>query len=184
MTGPLEPTNQAYAIAKISGVMSCQAYRDQYRCNFITAMPTNLYGPHDNFDLQSSHVLPALMRKFHEAKVHNRPGVIVWGSGRPRREFLHVDDLAEACLFLLSHYDDRQTINVGTGQDLTVGELAELIREIIFPAAQIEFDTSKPDGTPQKLLDVSRLHALGWRHTIDLKTGIQQTYQWFLQQPG
>ncbi len=181
LTGPLELTNYAYAIAKISGVLSCQAYREQYGCDFISAMPTNLYGPGDNFDLTSSHVLPALIRKFHEAK-RDGNDVIVWGSGTPRREFLHVDDLAEACLFLLRNYSDPQTINVGTGTDLTIRELAEMVRDIVSPQANIVFDTAKPDGTPRKMLDVARLHALGWRHTIELAEGIAATYRWFCQQ--
>ena len=179
LTGPLEQTNYAYAIAKISGVMSCQAYRQQHGCDFISAMPTNLYGQQDNFELTSSHVLPALIRKFHESKQSSQPQVEVWGTGAPRREFLHVDDLAEACLFLLEHYSDSSTINVGTGTDVTIRELAETIRDIVNPAAQLRFDTERPDGTPRKLLDVSRLHALGWRHRIDLESGIRSTYDWF-----
>ena len=181
LTGPLEKTNYAYAIAKISGVLSCQAYREQYGCDFISAMPTNLYGPHDNFDLTSSHVLPALMRKFHESKAGSGK-VTVWGTGSPRREFLHVEDLAKACLFLLANYSDAQTINVGTGSDLTIRELAETIRDHVHPTAEIVFDTDKPDGTPRKVLDVSRIQALGWRHAIALPDGIAQTYQWYLEQ--
>lgn len=181
LTGPLESSNQAYAIAKIAGVMSCQAYRRQHGCRFISAMPTNLYGPHDNFDLQDSHVLPALLRKFHECQASGKEEVVVWGTGRPRREFLHVDDLADACLFLLEHYDDELTINVGTGDDLTIAELATLIRDIVYPEARIVFDASMPDGTPRKLLDVSRLHALGWSHHIELRDGVAETYQWFRQ---
>jgi GDP-L-fucose synthase len=182
LTGPLEPTNSAYAIAKISGVMSCQAYRQQYGCRFISAMPTNLYGPRDNFDLQTSHVLPALIRKFHDAKQQDDRTVVVWGSGTPRREFLHVDDLADACRFLLEHYDAPQPINVGTGHDVTIAELAEMVRELVYPTAEVTFDTSKPDGTPRKLLDVSKLHGLGWHHRISLEQGIQHTYQWFTEQ--
>ena len=178
LTGPLEHTNQAYAIAKISGLLGCEAYRDQYGCDFISAMPTNLYGPNDNFDLTSSHVLPALMRKFHESKSSGEP-VMVWGTGSPRREFLHVDDLADACLFLMENYSDHKTINVGTGDDLTIKSLAELIRDVVNPDANIEFDSSKPDGTPRKMLDVSRLHDLGWKHRIPLQVGVEQTYQWF-----
>lgn len=178
LTGPLEPTNDAYAIAKISGLLSCQAYRRQYGCHFISAMPTNLYGPGDNFHLQDAHVLPALLRKFHTAKLAGESQVTVWGSGQPRREFLHADDLADACVFLMEHYDQSQTINVGTGQDVSIAELADLVRSVVYPEAKIVFDRSKPDGTPRKLLDVSRLHALGWHHRIDLETGIQQTYQW------
>ena len=178
LTGPLEHTNQAYAIAKISGLLGCEAYRDQYDCDFISAMPTNLYGPNDNFDLTSSHVLPALMRKFHEAKLSGQP-VSVWGTGSPRREFLHVDDLADACLFLMENYSESQTINVGTGEDLTIKSLAEMIRDAVNPDAKIEFDSSKPDGTPRKMLDVGRLQSLGWKHKIPLPTGIQETYEWF-----
>jgi GDP-L-fucose synthase len=185
LTGLLEPTNESYAIAKIAGIKLCQAYRRQYGCDFISAMPTNLYGPHDNFDLQSSHVLPALMRKFHEARSAGRDEVTVWGTGSPRREFLHVDDLADACLFLMRHYDEDSHINVGTGEDLTIRELAETIREVVAPGARLTFDTSKPDGMPRKLLDVGRLHSLGWRHRIELRQGIEQTYQWYQGQlPG
>jgi GDP-L-fucose synthase len=181
LTGPLERTNDAYAIAKISGLIGCQAYRRQHGCNFISAMPTNLYGPGDNFSPLGSHVLPALIRRFHEAKLSHQPTVTIWGTGRPRREFLHVDDLARACLYLLEHYNDEHTINVGTGTDVAIAELAQLILQEVFPEAELAFDTSKPDGTPRKLLDVSRIHALGWQHTIDLPTGIHDTYQWFLQ---
>lgn len=180
LSGPLETTNRYYAIAKISGVRLCQAYREQYGDDFISAMPTNLYGPNDNFDLTSSHVLPALIRKFHDAKASGHVEVTVWGSGTARREFLHVDDLADACIFLMNRYDDAEHINVGTGEDLSIRELAELIRDIVYPEARIVFDTSKPDGTPRKLLDVSRLHALGWRHKISLPEGIRTTYEWFL----
>jgi len=182
LTGPLEPTNEAYALAKIAGIKLCQSYRTQYGCNFISAMPTNLYGSNDNFDLTSSHVLPALIRKFHEAKVEGSRDVTVWGSGTPRREFLHVDDLADACLFLMRSYEDAQHINVGTGEDLTIRELAEMVRDVVYPAAAIRFDRSKPDGMPRKLLDVGRLHELGWRHRIDLRDGLAQTYDWFMQQ--
>ena len=182
LTGPLEPTNEPYAIAKIAGIKLCQAYRRQYGCRFISAMPTNLYGPGDNFDLLSSHVLPALVRKFHEAKLGRQRDVTVWGSGRPRREFLHVDDLADACVHLMDRYDEPGFVNVGTGEDLTIRELAELVRDIVYPEARIVFDASKPDGTPRKLLDVSRLHALGWRHHIALQEGIEGTYAWFLAQ--
>jgi GDP-L-fucose synthase len=180
MTGPLESTNQGYAIAKIAGVLSCQAYRDQYGCDFISAMPTNLYGPRDNFDLQSSHVLPALLRKFHEAKVGGEPEVVVWGSGTPMREFLYVDDLADACLFLMQNYGERELINIGTGTDVTIRQLAETIREIVYPTAELVFDADKPDGTPRKLLDVSKIHALGWKHSVDLHEGIRRTYDWYL----
>jgi len=184
LTGKLEPTNIAYAVAKIAGVISCQAYRTQYGCNFISAMPTNLYGPNDNFDLNSSHVLPALVRKFHEARQRDEKQVEVWGTGRPQREFLHVDDLADACLFLMAHYEAGETVNVGTGEDLSISELAQAIREIVHPQAEIVFDTSKPDGTPRKQLDVSRLHDLGWRHRIGLRDGIASTYRAFLQSHG
>jgi GDP-L-fucose synthase len=181
LSGPLEPTNEPYAIAKIAGIKLCQSYRRQYGSDFISAMPTNLYGPNDNFDLTSSHVLPALIRKFHDAKSERRREVTVWGSGRPRREFLHVDDLADACVFLMDHYSAPEHINVGTGEDLSIRELAELVRDVVYPSAQIVFDVSKPDGTPRKLLDVSRLHAIGWKHTTRLADGIASTYKWFLE---
>lgn len=184
LTGPLEPTNDAYAIAKIAGVKSCEAYRRQYGCRFISAMPTNLYGPGDNFDLTSSHVLPALIRRFHEAQQAPTPDVVVWGSGAPRREFLHVDDLARACLFLLERYDEAQTINVGCGEDVSISELAELVQSIVYPEARIVFDRTKPDGTPRKLLDVSRLNALGWEPQVHLADGIRRTYSWYLQNSG
>jgi GDP-L-fucose synthase len=180
LSGPLEPTNEAYALAKIAGIRLCQSYRKQYGCDFISAMPTNLYGPNDNFDLTSSHVLPALIRKFHDAKVEGRSEVTIWGSGTPRREFLHVDDLADACVFLMRHYDAADHINVGTGEDLSIRDLAEMIREVVHPAATLVFDNTKPDGTPRKLLNVDRLHQLGWRHKIDLREGIAATYDWFL----
>ncbi len=182
LTGPLEPTNEPYAVAKIAGIKLCQAYRRQYGCDFISAMPTNLYGPGDNFDLEEAHVLPALMRKFHEAREAGRSEVVVWGSGTPRREFLHVDDLADACLFLMRRYDDDLHVNVGTGSDLTIRELAETLRDVVAPGLEIVFDPSKPDGMPQKLLDVSRLHDLGWRHSIDLRDGIETTYAWYRDQ--
>jgi GDP-L-fucose synthase len=180
LTGPLEPTNEAYAVAKIAGIKLCQAYRKQYGSDFISAMPTNLYGPNDNFDLSSSHVLPAMIRKFHDAREEGRAEVTVWGTGSPRREFLHVDDLADACAFLMQHYDESTHINVGTGEDVSIHELAEMVRRVVHPTAKIVWDTTKPDGTPRKLLDVSRLHALGWRHRIALGEGIESTYQWFL----
>jgi GDP-L-fucose synthase len=167
-------------VAKIAGIKLCQAYRTQYGCDFISAMPTNLYGPHDNFDLESSHVLPALIRRFHEARIAGRREVVLWGTGSPRREFLHVDDLADACLFLMHHYDEQGHINVGTGTDLTIRELAELVSSIVHPDAELSFDASKPDGMPRKLLDVSRLHGLGWRHRVGLEDGIASTYRWFL----
>jgi GDP-L-fucose synthase len=180
LTGPLEPTNESYAIAKIAGIKLCEAYRRQYGCNFISAMPTNLYGPNDNFDLNAAHVIPALIRKFHEAMVSGAGVVTIWGSGHARREFLHVEDLADACLFLMREYNGQRHVNVGTGEDLSIRQLAELVRDLAYPAASLRFDTSKPDGSPQKLLDVSNLHALGWRHKIDLKDGIASTYAWFL----
>jgi GDP-L-fucose synthase len=182
LTGPLEATNEPYALAKIAGIKLCQSYRTQYGANFISAMPTNLYGPCDNFDLTSSHVVPALMRKFHEAKLDGRRQVTIWGTGQPRREFLHVDDLADACVFLMRQYDEAEHINVGTGEDLTILELAHLIRGVVYPEAEIVFDASKPDGTPRKLLDVSRLHRLGWTHRIPLPEGVASTYAWFLEQ--
>jgi GDP-L-fucose synthase len=181
LTGPLEPTNEAYAIAKIAGIKLCEAYRQQYGDDFISAMPTNLYGPYDNFDLTSSHVVPAMIRKFHEAKVAGAHNVTVWGTGTPRREFLHVDDLADACVFLMERYDVARHINVGTGQDLSIRDLADVVRAIVYPEATITFDRSKPDGMPRKLLDVSRLHTLGWRHRIRLQEGIASTYQWFVE---
>ena len=180
LTGPLEPTNEAYALAKIAGIKLCDSYRRQYGANFISAMPTNLYGPNDNFDLTSSHVLPALIRKFHDAKSAGSAQVEIWGTGSAMREFLHVDDLARACVFLMEHYDQEGHINVGTGEDLSIRALAELVRDIVYPAAELAFDTSKPDGTPRKVLDVSRLRALGWSPTIGLEDGIRSTYQWFL----
>ena len=180
LTGLLEPTNEPYAIAKIAGIKLCQSYRRQYGCNFISGMPTNLYGPGDNFDLTSSHVLPALMRKFHEAKLAGRREVDIWGSGTPRREFLHVDDLADACVFLMDHYEGESHVNIGTGVDLTIRELAETVRDVVHPDAELVFDPSKPDGTPRKLLDVSRLTALGWKPSIALADGIASTYAWFL----
>jgi GDP-L-fucose synthase len=181
LTGPLEPTNEPYALAKIAGIKLCQAYRKQYGCNFISAMPTNLYGPNDNFDLQSSHVVPALMRKFHDAKVAGKSEVTIWGTGSPRRELLHVDDLARACLFLMERYEGAEHVNVGTGEDMTIRALAELMRDTIHPEAELVFDAHKPDGAPRKLLDVSRLHALGWRHEIGLREGLESTYAWFLE---
>ena len=181
LSGLLEPTNEPYAVAKIAGIKLCQAYRKQYGCDFISAMPTNLYGPNDNFDLASSHVLPALVRKFHDAKVEGRNEVPIWGSGSPRREFLHVDDLADACVYLMRRYDAAEHVNVGTGEDLTIRELAELVRDIVHPQAQLVFDATKPDGAPRKLLDVSRLHALGWRHKIALRDGVASSYRWFLE---
>ena len=181
LTGPLEPTNESYAIAKIAGIKLCQTYRRQYGRNFISAMPTNLYGPNDNFDLQSSHVLPALIRKFHDARAAAKPDVTIWGTGSPMREFLHVDDLADCCVYLMRHYEETSHINVGTGIDQSIKELAEMVREAVYPAARLVFDPTKPDGSPRKLLDVSRLHELGWRHRIALADGIAQAYRWFLE---
>ena len=182
LTGPLEPTNEWYAIAKIAGIKLCQAYRRQYGSDFISAMPTNLYGPEDNFDLSSSHVLPALIRKFHDAKQSGVKAVEIWGTGSPMREFLHVDDLADACVFLIENYSDDMHINVGTGVDLSIRELAEKVRDVVYPAAELQFDTSKPDGTPRKVLDVSRLNNLGWSPSYTLDSGLASTYQWFLEQ--
>jgi GDP-L-fucose synthase len=181
LTGALEPTNEAYAIAKIAGIKLCQAYRSQYGRNFISAMPTNLYGPNDNFDLVNSHVLPAMIRKFHDAKERGDDTVVLWGTGRSKREFLHVSDLADACLFLMLNYDQSPHLNVGTGEDVTIGEVAAIVKDAVFPDAKIVYDASKPDGAPRKLLDLSKLHALGWRHRIGLPEGIASTYQWFLE---
>ena len=179
LTGPLEPTNEWYAIAKIAGVKMCQAYRREYGFNAISLMPTNLYGPGDNFDLQNSHVLPALVRRFHEAKVRGDDRVAIWGTGAPRREFLHVDDLADAVLYLLQSYDAEPIVNIGWGEDITIRELAELVLSVIGYSGRLEFDSSKPDGTPRKLLDVTRLTNLGWKPRISLEAGIAQTYAWF-----
>lgn len=180
LSGFLEPTNEPYAIAKIAGIKLCEYYRDQYGCNFISVMPTNLYGPNDSYDLQNSHVLPALIRKFHTAKVTGAPAVTLWGSGSPRREFLHVDDLANACFQLMQTYNKKQFLNIGTGEDLTIKELAELIKNIVGYSGKINWDTSRPDGTPRKLMDVSKVHALGWMHKIKLEDGIKKTYTNFL----
>jgi len=181
MTGPLEKTNEPYAIAKIAGIIMCQAYNRQYGTRFISVMPTNLYGPGDNFDLNSSHVLPALLRKFHEAKVNKEKEVVMWGTGEPYREFLHVDDLADACLFLMNNYDDGNIVNIGTGTDLRIKELAEIIKETVGYTGKIFNDTSKPDGTPKKQLEITKLHSLGWKHKIELRDGIKTTYEWFLK---
>ncbi len=179
LTGELEPTNEPYAIAKIAGIKLCQAYNRQYGTNFISVMPTNLYGPGDNFDLETSHVIPALIRKFHESKIKGKDQVVVWGSGKPFREFLHVDDLADACLFLMSNYNSSEIINIGTGKDLSIAELAYLIKDIVGYDGNIIFDTSKPDGTPRKLLDVSKLFNMGWKPRITLEEGIRSTYSWY-----
>jgi GDP-L-fucose synthase len=181
LTGPLEPTNEAYAIAKIAGIKMCEAYRRQYGCDFISAMPTNLYGPNDNFDPASSHVLPALIRRFHEAKMARTPAVAIWGSGTPRREFLYVDDVAEACVFLMRSYSGSLHVNIGSGTDVTIRELAETVRDIVYPSAQLVFDGSKPDGAPRKLLDIGRIRAMGWTPTTNLRDGIVATYGWFLE---
>ena len=181
LTGPLEPTNEAYAIAKIAGIKLCQAYAREYGANFISAMPTNVYGPNDNFDLETSHVLAALLRKAHEAKMRKTRELVVWGSGKPRREFLHVDDVAGACLFLLEKYDSPEIINVGCGVDISVRELAELICDVVGFHGELTWDATKPDGTPRKLLDVTKLTNLGWRPTIPLRDGIARTYDWFLK---
>ena len=181
LTGPLEPTNDAYAIAKIAGIKLCQAYAREYGKTFLSAMPTNLYGPHDNFDLHTSHVLPALIRKIHEAKKSGAPEVLVWGTGTPRREFLHADDLADACVFLLKNYDSPELINIGSGEDITIRALAELICEVLGYDGALAFDPTKPDGTPRKLMDSSRLFALGWKPRIPLREGIAQAYAWFLE---
>jgi GDP-L-fucose synthase len=180
LTGPLEPTNEWYALAKIAGIKLCEAYRRQYGSDFVSAMPTNLYGPGDNFDLTSGHVLPMLMRRFHEAKLAGQREVTVWGTGSPMREFLHVDDLADACLFLMDHYSDDEHINVGTGLDLSIRDTAELLRTIVYPEAEIVFDAGKPDGTPRKVLDVTKLTELGWSPKISLADGLRTTYDWFL----
>lgn len=181
LTGSLEPTNEPYAIAKIAGIKLCQEYRHQYKCNFISAMPTNLYGPNDNYDLNNSHVLPALIRKFHEAKLKNLPSVEVWGSGTPKREFLHVDDLADGCLFLMDNYDEAEHVNVGSGQDVTIKELAETVKNIVDFKGELTFNTDKPDGTPRKLMDVSKLSVMGWDYKIELSEGISTVYEAYKQ---
>jgi len=182
LSAPLEPTNEPYAIAKIAGIKLCEAYRTQYGANFISAMPTNLYGPNDNFDSEGGHVLPMLIRRFHEAKLAGDNTVTVWGSGRPMRELLHVDDLADACLFLMNSYNEAGHVNVGTGIDVTIRDLAESVADVVYPGVELVWDASKPDGSPRKLLDVTKIHDLGWRHSIDLVDGIKSTYEWFLEQ--
>lgn len=177
LTGELEPTNEPYAIAKITGIKMCDAYRSQYGCNFISVMPTNLYGPNDNYDLNSSHVLPALVRKFHEAKMNNSEFVELWGSGSPKREFLHADDLADACVYLMDKYNEQGLVNVGTGEDLSILELAKLIQKIVGYEGELRFDSSKPDGTPRKLMDVNKLHSMGWKARIGLEEGIRAVYE-------
>lgn len=181
LTGELENTNEPYAIAKIAGIKMCDAYRSQYGCNFISVMPTNLYGANDNYDLKNSHVLPALVRKFHTAKINGDKSVSIWGTGTPRREFLHADDLADACYFLMQKYDEAGFVNIGTGEDIPIGELAMLIKDIVGYSGSLEYDTTKPDGTPRKLMDVSKLHALGWRASIGLREGIEKVYHEFIQ---
>ena len=181
LTGLLEPTNEPYAIAKIAGIKMCEAYRSQYGSNFISVMPTNLYGPNDNYDLNKSHVLPAMIRKFHEAKEEGKPYVELWGTGSPLREFLHADDLAAACYFLMQNYNEAGFLNIGVGSDVTIKHLAEMIQKVVGYEGEIHWNTEKPDGTPRKLMDVSKLHALGWKHTIDLEEGITRTYQDFLE---
>lgn len=180
LTGELEPTNEPYAIAKILGIKMCQSYHRQYGINFISAMPTNLYGINDNFDLKNSHVLPALIRKFHEAKINNSTSVELWGTGSPYREFLYVDELADACYFLMQNYNEPDIVNIGTGKDITIKELADLVRAIVGFDGEIIWDTTKPDGTPRKLLDVSKLNSLGWKSSLSLKEGIENTYKWYL----
>ncbi|MFK7816753.1 MAG: GDP-L-fucose synthase family protein [Gammaproteobacteria bacterium] len=180
LSGPLEKTNEWYAVAKIAGIKLCQAYRLQHNADFISAMPTNLYGEGDNFDLENSHVLPALIRKFHEAKENNAKAVMLWGSGKPRREFCHVDDCADACLFLMQGYSDNEIINIGVGEDLAIAELALIIKKVVGYSGSIEYDSSKPDGTPRKLVDVSKINGLGWQAKITLIDGVERTYQWFL----
>ena len=177
LTGVLENTNEPYAIAKITGIKTCEAYRSQYGCNFISVMPTNLYGPNDNYDLNNSHVLPALIRKFHEAKMSNSPQVEIWGSGTPKREFLYVDDLADACYYLMQTYNDQPFLNIGTGEDISIKELALLIKEIVDYKGELVFNASKPDGTPRKLMNVAKLHSLGWKHKVSLKEGIEKVYK-------
>jgi GDP-L-fucose synthase len=180
LEGQLESSNKAYAIAKIAGLIMCQSYNEQYGTKFISAMPTNLYGPNDNFDLESSHVLPALIAKFHKAKAENLPSVTLWGTGSPMREFLYVDDLAEACVFLMSNYEGQETVNIGTGEDILIKDLAELIKRTVGYKGNIEWDESKPDGTPKKLLDVSKIHSFGWKHSTGLIDGIKKSYEWYL----
>ncbi len=181
LTGPLEPTNDAYAVAKIAGIVTCQSYNKQYGTKFISVMPTNLYGPQDNFNLTSAHVLPAMMRKLYEAKLRNDTKVVFWGTGQVKREFLHVDDLADACVFLMNTYDQSETVNIGTGEDILITELADLLKEIVGYRGEIVWDSTKPSGIPRKLLDVTYLHSLGWQHRLSLRQGIIQTYDWFCQ---
>lgn len=181
LTGPLEYTNEPYAIAKIAGIKMCESYRKQYGRNYISVMPTNLYGPNDNYDLNNSHVLPAMIRKFHEAKVDNKPFVELWGTGSPLREFLHADDLADACVYLMKNYDGEQFVNIGVGEDITIKNLAELIKSTVGYEGELRWNTDKPDGTPRKLMDVSKLHSMGWKHRYNLEEGVRITYQDFLE---
>lgn len=180
LSGPLEPTNEWYAVAKIAGIKMCQAYQRQYGCRFISAMPTNLYGPGDNFDLKNSHVLPAMLARFHHAKISNIPEVKIWGTGKPRREFLHVDDMAEACMFLMQNYEEPEIVNIGTGEDITIKNLAEIVKTIVGYEGEIRLDETKPDGTPRKLVDTTKINKLGWTYTIGLKDGISTAYEWYL----
>jgi GDP-L-fucose synthase len=182
LTGLLESTNEPYAIAKITGIKLCEAYRDQFGCNFISAMPTNLYGPGDNYDLQGSHVLPALIRKFHEAKTNNASAVEIWGTGSPLREFMYVNDVADACFFMMQQYDEKLFLNVGTGEEISIRDLALMVKDVVGFGGELQFDNSKPDGTPRKLMDSSRLHALGWKHATSLKEGLEKTYKHFLKE--
>ena len=179
LTGPLEPTNKAYAVAKIAGMIMCESYSKQYNTNFISVIPTNLYGPNDNFDLKTSHVMPALIRKFHEAKINNNKTIKIWGTGSPMREFLHVCDLADACVFLMNNYNKSKIINIGTGKDISIKQLAEIIKNTVNYSGTIKWDTNKPEGTPRKLLNVKKLHNIGWKHKISLKKGIKNTYEWY-----
>lgn len=181
LTGPLEPTNEWYAIAKIAGVKLCQAYRKQYGCDFISAMPTNLYGPNDNFDPENSHVPAALLQRFHQAKINGNESVTVWGTGTPLRDFLHVDDLADACIFLMQNYSDASPVNVGMGQDISIGDFAHLIATVVEFKGDIVFDTTRPNGTPRKCTDASKIHAIGWKHSINLEDGLKKYYQWYLE---
>ena len=183
LTGSLEPTNEAYAIAKIAGLELCKFYRREYGCDFISAMPTNLYGINDNFDLENSHVLPALIRKFHEAKIGEKEEVVIWGTGSPKREFLYVDDLADALLFLMQHYEGDEPVNIGTGEDIAISELVEIVRKVTDFTGKIIYDTSKPDGTPRKWLDVSKIHKLGWKHKTELIEGVKSVYEWYINEP-
>ncbi len=184
LSGPLEPTNEPYAVAKIAGIKACQSYNRQFGTNYISLMPTNLYGPNDSFDLETSHVLPAFIRKFHEAKIESRPSVTVWGTGAPKREFLHVDDLADACVFLMNHYDESEIINIGCGKEISIAELARLVKDVVGYTGEIKYDREKPDGMSRKLLDVGKLKSLGWMPGLSLKEGIEKTYEWYCENVG